>query len=49
VVEDVACADDKLDAWTLAAIRAVRQAAETWSDDDGYYLAAALKLAERIT
>ena len=46
VVEEQACADDKLDAWTLAAIRATRQAAETWGDADGYFLAAATKLSE---
>jgi hypothetical protein len=45
VVEEQACADDTLDAWTLAAIRALRQAAETWGDADGYFLAAASKLS----
>jgi hypothetical protein len=45
LVEEQACADDKLDAWTLAAIRATRQAAETWGDADGYFLAAATKLS----
>lgn len=46
-VEEQACADDKLSAWTLASIRALAQAAETWGDADGYFLAAAAKLRGR--
>jgi len=49
LVEEEACADDSLNTWTLASIQAMRQAAETWGDADGRFLAAATKLTESTT
>jgi hypothetical protein len=46
LVEEQACGDDELDVWTMASIRAMRQAAETWSDADGFFINAATKFSE---